>query len=85
MFIPPNYLKMLAAVFESTGITKGTARNDKLGYKDHTSLERHQEAYEHTIKLIVESLAQSNPAPLYNYASSFQRFMRELGVNIGIS
>ncbi|MFW9687620.1 hypothetical protein V3H46_19970 [Vibrio parahaemolyticus] len=78
MFIPPNYFKMLAAVFESTGITRGTARNDKLGYKDHTSLERHQEAYEHTIKLIVESLAQSNPAPLYNYASSFQRFLNEL-------
>lgn len=78
MFIPSNYLKMLAAVFESTGITKGIARNDKLGYKDHTSLERHQKAYEHTIKLIVESLAQSNPAPLYNYASSFQRFLNEL-------
>ncbi|HGF5160967.1 TPA: hypothetical protein ACF31N_001538 [Vibrio parahaemolyticus] len=78
MFIPPNYLKMLAAVFESTGITRGTARNDKLGYKDHTSLERHQEAYEHTIRLIVESLAQSNPDPLYNYASSFQRFLNEL-------
>lgn len=78
MFIPPNYLKMLAAVFESTGITKGTARNDKLGYKDHTSLKRHQKAYEHTIKLIVESLAQSNPDPLYNYASSFQRFLNEL-------
>jgi len=78
MFIPPDYLKILAVVFESTGITKGTARNEKLGYKDHTSLERHQEAYEHTIKLIVESLAQSDPTPLYKYASSFQRFLNEL-------
>ncbi|MBU1390172.1 MAG: hypothetical protein KJ856_07810 [Gammaproteobacteria bacterium] len=78
MFIPPNYLKILATVFESTGIAKGTARNDKLGYKDHTSLKRHQEAYEHTIKLIVESLAQGNPDTLYDYASSFQRFLNEL-------
>lgn len=78
MFIPPNYLKILATVFEGTGIAKGTARNDKLGYKDHTSLKRHQEAYEHTIKLIVESLAQGNPDTLYNYASSFQRFLNEL-------
>jgi len=78
MFIPTNYLKLLSIAFDCTGLTKGTARNDKLGFKEHSSLKRHQVAYQHTLKLVVESLAQSHPEGLFNYASSFQRFLNEL-------
>ncbi|MBH0018720.1 hypothetical protein [Pseudoalteromonas sp. NGC95] len=78
MFIPDNYLKLLSLVFDYSGMTKGTLRNEKLGFKEHSSLERHQKAYIHSLKLFTENLAQSHPLPLLKYASSLQRFVNEL-------
>ncbi len=78
MFIPPNYLEILSVAFEVSGISRGAARNDKLGFKEHSSIKRHQEAYEYTSKLIVESLSASAPLALYDYLSSLQRFINEL-------
>ncbi|MBH0041437.1 hypothetical protein [Pseudoalteromonas sp. SWXJZ10B] len=78
MFIPHNYLKLLSLVFDYSGVTKEAARNDKLGFKEHSSLERHQEAYRHTLNLFVENLAQNHPKLLLEYASNFQRFINEL-------
>ena len=78
MFIPHNYLKLLSLVFDYSGVTNEAARNDKLGFKEHSSLERHQEAYRHTLNLFVENLAQNHPKLLLEYASNFQRFINEL-------
>jgi hypothetical protein len=74
MFIPPNMLQMATVLYDKLDVAQKLPRNEKLGYKDHKTLNRHQTAYSQMTFRLLEYIAPIASDELNNYLNNAQRF-----------
>lgn len=75
MFKPPNMLEIIAALYDSLDVAQKLPRHEKLAYKDHRTLPRHQLAYARMTPRLLSYLAHEEHAGLKNYLGNVQRFL----------
>ncbi|MCL6335689.1 hypothetical protein EXT66_17575 [Pectobacterium carotovorum subsp. carotovorum] len=74
MFKPPSMLEIVAALYDSLDVAQKLPRHEKLAYKDHRTLSRHQLAYATMTPRLLSCLAHEGHAGLKNYLGNVQRF-----------
>lgn len=74
MFKPPSMLEIFAALHDSLDVAQKLPRNEKLAYKDHRTLPRHQLAYATMTPRLLSFLAHEEHAGLKDYLGNVQRF-----------
>ncbi|MCO7253135.1 hypothetical protein KSI86_03060 [Dickeya oryzae] len=74
MFKPPSMLEIVAALYDSLDVAQKLPRHEKLAYKDHRTLPRHQLAYATMTPRLLSYLAHEEHADLKNYLGNVQRF-----------
>lgn len=67
-------LEIVAALYDSLDVAQKLSRHEKLAYKDHRTLPRHQLAYATMTPRLLSCLAHEKHAGLKNYLSNVQRF-----------
>lgn len=73
MFIPPDMLQMATILYDKLDVAQKLPRNEKLGYKDHKTLNRHQAAYSEMTFRLLEYIAPTASDELNNYLHNAQR------------
>lgn len=67
-------LEIVAALYDSLDVAQKMPRHEKLAYKDHRTLPRHQLAYATMTPRLLSCLAYEGHAGLKNYLGNVQRF-----------
>lgn len=67
-------LEIVAALYDSLDVAQKLPRHEKLAYKDHRTLPRHQLAYATMTPRLLSYLAHEEHADLKNYLGNVQRF-----------
>lgn len=74
MFKLPDMLKIIATLYDELDVSQKSRRNEKLAYKDHKALIRHQLAYSQMTACLLEYIAPKDKEKLNKYISNTQRF-----------
>jgi hypothetical protein len=74
MFSLPNMLEIIATLYNKLDVSQKLPANEKLAYKDHRSLIRHQESYENMTIRLLEYIAPQNSEKVNNYLVNSQHF-----------
>ncbi|PSB88086.1 hypothetical protein C5F64_08790 [Photobacterium damselae subsp. damselae] len=75
MFLPPSMLEIVATLYDKLDVAQKLPRNNKLAYKDHRSLIRHQQAYAEMTARLLEYIAPKNGDEVKLYLGNSQRFL----------
>lgn len=83
MFLPPTMIEIMKTMYDNLDVAQKLPRNQKLGYKDHKTLTRHQQAYADMTHVLFDYIV--TPAArieLNNYLTNVQRFLCTLNAVI---
>ncbi|MBC3231967.1 hypothetical protein [Serratia fonticola] len=75
MFQPPSMLKIISTLYDQLDVAQKLDSNEKLGYKDHRTLTRHQNAYAQMTSRLLDYLAPKNRDEVEIYLSNAMRFL----------
>lgn len=69
-------------MYDNLDVAQKLPRNQKLGYKDHKTLTRHQQAYADMTDVLFDYIAPASRIELNNYLTNVQRFLCTLNTAI---
>lgn len=76
MFLPPTMIEIMKTMYDNLDVAQKLPRNQKLGYKDHKTLTRHQQAYADMTDVLFDYIATpATRIELNNYLTNVQRFL----------
>jgi hypothetical protein len=82
MFLPPTMIEIIKTMYDNLDVAQKLPRNQKLGYKDHRTLTRHQQAYADMTDVLFGYIVSTAKIELNNYLTNVQRFLCTLNAAI---
>lgn len=82
MFLPPTMIEIIKTMYDNLDVAQKLPRNQKLGYKDHRTLTRHQQAYTDMTDVLFGYIVSTAKIELNNYLTNVQRFLCTLNAAI---